>query len=1032
MLPASTFPVVRRLGATLVVVVLAAASGSAVRQDEQRLVAGAVHDRTMKAGEVHRYDVELAAGDYFAVAVDQHGVDVLPVILDPAGAVVYEYDYGEWGDDPAAIVAASGGRHRLEVRTMPISPPSGRYRLRVEALRAASALDQRRARALQRQTAALRLVRSQPRDLPRARQEYGAILAEWEALEDGLGIAHALTALGFITNGLDDRAAALDYALREVEAYRAIGHDYGEARALRNVGIDGRSVGDFARATAAFDRSLALHRAANRRSSVALLLADLSSNSGALGDFGRALDYAYEAIATARADGNPRLEATGWNAAALAHQALGELEIALDAYRRVRVLAPDDDLRQADTATRMGTTYLALGDVVQAEPLLQEGLAGWRKRGFRAQQAQALVGLGDIEARAGRLDRAREHFAAAVTLSVESKYPLGEIIGRRRLAETLLERGMVDGADAALTTSDLDLVANPGTRARLLAVRARVALARGDLDAADRFAGDAVALTESALGRAQSSRIDAGVLASAQPVYEAAVQVAMAAHDAAPGDGHDARAFVLSEKARARSLLELLADASAPTAPPAAGPGDLNHEFRQLRRTLNAKGTALAGAPPRARASLERDVDELATRLAILEARLRRERPEAAAVAAPQTLDVDALRQGLGDRTVLVEYMLGTPHSYAWVLSRRGLTSVRLAPRAAIEAAAQKALTLADPPRDGAAAPPAPADAGQALADLILAPLPELPADARLLVVAPGLLQDVPFAALPVGAGGRRVPLVVRHEIVHAPSAAAAQAMASMTTTRAPARRTLAVFADPVFDADDPRVLGTPPATAAPTPPTPPTPPAPPALSRALRGSATASGVLARLPFTRLEAERIAAVAGGAVTSSIGFAANLGAVRGQALAGYRILHFATHGILNTRTPELSGLVLSLVDEGGRTRDGFLRLHDVEDLRLAADLVVLSACDTARGRRIEGEGTIGLTRAFLTAGARHVVASLWRVDDAATAELMHVFYTQLLRHRRSPAAALRVAQRQLATSGPWTHPYYWAGFVVQGS
>ncbi len=979
----------------------------------------------MTAGEVHRYVVDLAPGDYFAVAIDQQGIDVLPVILDPTGAVVYEYEYGEWGDDPAAIVAAGRGRHRLEVRTMPGSPPNGRYHLRVEALRAASALDERRARTLQRQTAALRLIRSQPRDLPRARQEYAAILAEWEALDDGVGVAHALTVLGFIANGLDDRAGALELALREVEAYRAIGHDYGEARALRSIGIDARSIGDFTRATTAFEESLALHRRANRRSSMVLLLADLSSNSGALGDFGRALEYAYDAIAMARTDGNPRLEASGWNAAALAHQGLGELDVALDAYRRVRALAPTDDLRLADTATRMGTTYLALGDVAQAEPLLKEGLERWRARGFRAQQAQALIGLGDLAGRAGRLDQAREHFANAVTLSVESRYPLGEMIGRRRLAETLLDLGRIDDADAALTTTDLDLVANPPTRARLLAVRARTALARGNLDTAGRIAADAVALTESALGRAQSSRIDAGVLASAQPVYEAAVQVAMAAHDADPAAGHDARAFALSEQARARSLLDLLNSGAAPPAADTNAPADPQRELRRLRRTLNAKGAALASAAPRARPPLERDVDELATRLAVLEARLRRERPDVAALTVPQALELEALRrQVLDERTVLVEYMLGTPYSYAWVVSRRGLSSVRLAGRAVIEAAAQQTLTLADPPGAGAATPAPTAAAGRDLAALILAPLPDLPAETRLLLVAPGLLQDVPFAALPAGRGSR-APLVTRHEIVHAPSAAAAQAMAVAATRRPPATRAVAVFADPVFGADDPRVQS----AAAPT--TEATP-APSVLARALRGTGTGAGALVRLPFTRLEAERIADSApAGAVVASLGFAANLGAVRGPALADFRILHFATHGLLNTRTPELSGLVLSLVDERGRARDGFLRLHEVEDLRLAADLVVLSACDTARGRRLEGEGTIGLTRAFLTAGARNVVASLWRVDDSATAELMHAFYTNLLRHRRSPAAALRAAQRQLAASGPWTHPYYWAGFVVQG-
>lgn len=1017
----------RRAGLAVTVVWLStqAIGGSAASQESLPLEAGAVRERTMAAGDVHRYDVDLGVGDYLAVVVEQHGIDALPVIVDPAGVVVYEYDFGEWGDDPAAIVATTPGRHRVEIRTVAGGPPRGRYRLRVEAIRAASALDERRAATLRRQSEALPLVRGQPRNLVRARQEYEAILGDWQALSDGLGVAHALTALGFIVSGLDDRPAALDLAIREVEAYRAIGHDYGEARALRTVGIDARSVGEIEQASAAFTRSLEMHRAANRRSSIVLLLADLANDSGASGDFGRALEFAYEAIDMARADGNARLEAIGWSAAALAHQSLGELEVSLDAYRRTRTLAPTDDVRQADSATRMGAAYLALGDAAQAERSLQEGLALWQRRGFRAQQAQALIGLGDVAIRLGRLDRAREHFAAAISLAAESSYPLGEVTARRRLAETLLDIGQIAEAEAALSAPGLDRVANPITRARVTAVRARAALARGDLGTARLAADEAMALTESALGRAQSTRIDAGVLASAQPGYETAVHVAMAAHAVDPTAGHDARAFALSERARARSLLDLL---SAPGPDQAPAPSDrlLERELRQLRRRLNAKGTALETAGSRLRPTLVRDIDELAARLALLEAQLRRERPMAAAVAAPAPLSVTTLQQRLlDDRTVLIEYLLGTPHSYAWVVSHTSFTSVRLASRDAIEAAARRALTLAEPPAAGTAVLRSSPSAGRELAALILEPLGALPAGRRLLIVAPGVLQDVPFAALPTDDAGFQ-PLIARHEIQHLPSAAAALAMASDGAKPPAARRSVAVFADPVFAVEDPRVQGAaPPETTGPPLSTP--------LARAWRGGANGTTALGRLPFTRLEADRITAAAPtGTVTASVGFAANLQTLRTRSVSASRVLHFATHGILNTRTPELSGLVLSLVDERGRPREGFLRLHEVEDLRLDAELVVLSACETARGRLLEGEGTIGLTRAFLAAGARHVVASLWRVDDAATAELMHAFYTQLLRQQRSPAAALRAAQRQMAGTRQWAHPYYWAGFVVLGA
>ena len=150
------------------------------------------------------------------------------------------------------------------------------------------------------------------------------------------------------------------------------------------------------------------------------------------------------------------------------------------------------------------------------------------------------------------------------------------------------------------------------------------------------------------------------------------------------------------------------------------------------------------------------------------------------------------------------------------------------------------------------------------------------------------------------------------------------------------------------------------------------------------------------------------------------------------MSQYRVIHLATHGLLNSTHPELSGVVLSLVDRQGKVQDGFLRLHEIYNLKLSADLVVLSACQTGLGKEVRGEGLVGLTRGFMYAGAPRVVASLWKVDDRATAELMKQFYGSMLgeKHER-PAAALRAAQVAMWKTKGWESPYYWAAFVLQG-
>jgi CHAT domain-containing protein len=169
----------------------------------------------------------------------------------------------------------------------------------------------------------------------------------------------------------------------------------------------------------------------------------------------------------------------------------------------------------------------------------------------------------------------------------------------------------------------------------------------------------------------------------------------------------------------------------------------------------------------------------------------------------------------------------------------------------------------------------------------------------------------------------------------------------------------------------------------------------------------------------------------GSGLTALDFQASREKATSAELANYRIVHFATHGLLDNEHPELSGLVLSLVDEHGRRKNGFLDLEDIYNLNLPAELVVLSACETGLGKDIRGEGLIGLTRGFMYAGASRVVASLWNVDDVATAELMGRFYKGMEQDGLRPAAALRQAQIQMWKQKDWSAPYYWAAFQMQG-
>ncbi|MGB3509391.1 MAG: CHAT domain-containing protein [Microcoleaceae cyanobacterium] len=243
------------------------------------------------------------------------------------------------------------------------------------------------------------------------------------------------------------------------------------------------------------------------------------------------------------------------------------------------------------------------------------------------------------------------------------------------------------------------------------------------------------------------------------------------------------------------------------------------------------------------------------------------------------------------------------------------------------------------------------------------------------------------------------------------------------------APKKVAIIADPVFSPDDARVTGK--TTTISTSET--SSRGLPLEAQQLDRSARDAGIKwDRLPGTRKEAEAILAILPeNERTHTFDFEADRETATSQELAQYQIVHFATHGFANSQQPELSGIVMSLVDKNGNWQNGFLRLNDIFNLNLPAEMVVLSACKTAWGKNIKGEGLVGLTRGFMYAGAKRVVGSLWLVDDAATAQLMSQFYQGMLEQGLSPVEALRAAQLQMWQEEGSNSRYYWGAFTLQG-
>ena len=582
----------------------------------------------------------------------------------------------------------------------------------------------------------------------------------------------------------------------------------------------------------------------------------------------------------------------------------------------------------------------------------------------------------------------------------------------------------------------------------------------GNLPEARAKINTSIAITEALRTKIASRELRASYFATRHDYYNLYIDILMRLHEKSPREGYDGEALQVERAGRARLLLETLAEANADIRQ-GADPKLVQRE-RLLRQRLNAKAQErmrlLGGAQTEEQArAVGQELDALTTELRQVETEIRHKSPRYATLTQPQPLTLKEIQAEVLDAdTVLLEYSLGQQRSYLWAVTPDSITSYVLPKREEIDAAARRVYdilsarnqrvageTQAQREARVALAEAEYAEAGAHLSRMLLVPAASRLGDKRLLIASDGALQYIPFAALPDPAGpaANPAPLVLKHETVSLPSASTISALRRETKGRTPAVKTMAVLADPVFELDDERVRAGVAKGVNKTGGT-ETQPSPAPDTRQLiqefaeaskgKGQAGRGRRIPRLPGTRQEAAQILALVPAAEgKQAIDFAASRATATDPALSQYRYVHFATHGFLDSDHPELSGIVASLVDEKGNTQDGFLRAHEVFNLRLPAEMVVLSACQTGLGKEIKGEGLVGLTRGFMYAGAPRVVVSLWSVSDKATAELMARFYRGVLQEGKQPSAALRAAQVSLMNDKRWASPFYWAPFIIQG-
>ncbi|HKQ73924.1 MAG TPA: CHAT domain-containing protein [Blastocatellia bacterium] len=898
----------------------------------------------------------------------------------------------------------------------------------------------------------------------KALEQYNQALTLHRAEGDRFWEAETLNRIGWVYNALDERRRAIEHHNLALPMRREVGDRVGEAVTLNDLGRAYDDLGEKQRAVEFFEQALRLSPPDERPEGASQILIRLGAVHDSTGESQKALDAYGQALRLLEKTENRRALAATLNNLGLAHTNLGDYGRAIEYYDRALTLCRELELRggEATTLHNIGLVYRAAGDFHKAIDYQNQALAIHKSINSRSGQALDLQALGIAHYALGDERRALEFYDQTLVL----RRALND---RRGVAMTLTSIGVAWAAMGEAQkahdylSQSLPLhraVANLEGEAEALLDLARVKYDLGAAAEARTLLDQSLQLTDSIRAKAPGQELRASYFAAAQRRYELGIDLLMRMQRDGPSSGYDASALQLSERARARGLIDLLTEAGADIRQ--GVDAELLAQERALQQQLNTRAEAqtrlLSGNHTVAQAAvIAKEVADLTAKLEEAETQIRTTSPRYAALAQPQPLSVAEIQRLLDDDTLLLEYALGEKRSYLWAVTTKTVISYPLPPRAEIEGAARKVYDLLSArPKRGDPLNPQFTLQAESLSRMLLGPAASQIGQSgqsvktRLVFVAPGVLSYLPFAALPFPAdvkspAGNYLPLVATHEIVNLPSASVLSVIRRETAGRKPPNRTIAVLADPVFGVDDQRVTAaknksgsaeTLSEVAAETS----------ALTRAIKtvnpssrqiggqpnGRTGARTGLARLAFSRQEADAILAFAmRGTGMKATDFNASRATAMSPELSQYRILHFATHGLLNNENPELSGLILSLVDENGRAEDGFLRLHEVFNLKLNADLVVLSACETGLGKDIKGEGVIGLTRGFMYAGAPSVVTSLWNVDDLVTAELMKLFYRGMLKDGLRPAAALRAAQDELSRQKRWASPYFWAAFVLQG-
>ena len=820
---------------------------------------------------------------------------------------------------------------------------------------------------------------------------YNQVLQTFERLHEMQRVAVLHNNLGRAYDIIGEPVHARMHLEKSVSQGKQIGNQSGTAVSLNNLALLERRLGNFQAAIPLYMEALIIQEDVGDKHKRATTLHNIGNAYLHLGDPDAALGFLLQALERRRESGYTRGLGSTLTGLAHVYRALerhADARTVLEEALALR-LASGDKMAQGLAFLALATNSDGAGDSFKSLDHYDRAIQLFQTVGDQRMLASAWLGKGRYFARHDLLDLARSSLDRSLSVSKDANAPFSR-------AEAFLELAYLDQHQARFSSA-LSLV--------------------------DR----SIDILESIRNRIGGATLRASFAGVQQQAYEMRVDLLMSLHYLDQDAGHNEAAMSANDWRLARSLAEVIEESRVDLGRDSSP--QLSARRRELVEKISAKAGYLENLAKRTSRDFvaqkaERELDLALAELNSLEAEIREQDPRIEELERPTQITLAETQQLLDKESVLLHYFLGETRSFLWLVTPASLQSFELPARRELEALARTVYEELSHLTFGMPCPGQ--DALLALSGALIGDVKNQIANKRLVVVADGALAYLNFSALPDPnaaaplPGDCHPPLLNSHEVVYLPSATILAVQRKTDASRPTVRNAIAVFADPVYDADDSRLAGV-------------------RIAKAIQTATTAQPVQEfeaslpeRLIETSREASAIAAIETDWQTEIyLGFSANKKMFSAKAAGDYRVLHLATHGILDSQRPSMSSLLLSQYSADGRPRDGYLRLQDIYSLRLKADLVVLSGCETALGRKLRGEGFIGLTRGFLYAGARTVISSLWRVEDAATADFMKHFYTSLMQDNATPAKALRYAQLKMASSQRWPQPYYWAAFVLQG-